>query len=303
MAIHASAVFASPAAIANVLATADELSPAERDALARVELMLSAGAPIPEELLTRLQELMPAAELHTPYGMTEALPLTDVSLDVIRAAREDAQAGVEGAGGGVCVGTPVEGAELGVLPLRADGSVSPKIVTSPGVTGEIVARAPHAKDHYDRLWITERASDETPGWHRTGDVGHFDARERLWYEGRLAHVITMSDGPVSSVAAEHAAQTVPGVGRAAVVGVGPAGSQSAVAVVETDPPASAPALASAELSERVRATVEFATGLPVSAVLVIPEHPTDIRHNSKIDRAELSDWAERALATGKLSTL
>ncbi|RKQ36594.1 alpha/beta fold hydrolase [Kocuria tytonis] len=303
MAIRATAVFASPAAIANVLATADELSPAERDALARVDLMLSAGAPIPEELLTRLQELMPAAQLHTPYGMTEALPLTDVSLDVIRAAREDTQRGVEGAGRGVCVGTPVEGAQLGVLPLRADGSVSSEIVTTPGVTGEIVARAPHAKDHYDRLWITERASDLTPGWHRTGDVGHFDARERLWYEGRLAHVITMSHGPVSSVAAEHAAQTVPGVGRVAVVGVGPTGSQSAVAVIETVPAASGPALADAELSERVRATVDMATGLPVSAVLVIPEQPTDIRHNSKIDRAELSDWAERALATGKLSAL
>ena len=196
-----------------------------------------------------------------------------------------------------------EGAELGVLPLRADGSVSPEIVTTPGVTGEIVARAPHAKDHYDRLWITERASDLTPGWHRTGDVGHFDARERLWYEGRLAHVITMSSGPVSSVAAEHAAQTVPGVGRVAVVGVGPTGSQSAVAVIETEPAASEPALADAELSERIRATVDFATGVPVSAVLVIPEQPTDIRHNSKIDRAELSDWAERALATGKLSAL
>ena len=61
--------------------------------------------------------------------------------------------------------------------------------------------------------------------------------------------------------------------------------------------------ADAGYPERVRATVEFATGLPVSAVLVIPEHPTDIRHNSKIDRAELSDWAERALATGKLSSL
>ena len=303
MAIGATAVFASPAAIANVLATADELSPAERDALARVDLMLSAGAPIPEELLARLQELMPAAELHTPYGMTEALPLTDVSLDVIRAAREDAQSGVEGAGRGVCVGTPVEGAQLAVLPLRADGSVSPDIVTTPGVTGEIVARAPHAKDHYDRLWITERASDLTPGWHRTGDVGHFDARERLWYEGRLAHVITMSDGPVSSVAAEHAAQTVPGVGRVAVVGVGPRGSQSPVAVIETVPPAAKPHVAPADLAERVRATIDFATGLAVSAVLVIPEQPTDIRHNSKIDRAELSDWAEQALATGKMSAL
>ena len=41
----------------------------------------------------------------------------------------------------------------------------------------------------------------------------------------------------------------------------------------------------------------------MSAVLVIPEQPTDIRHNSKIDRAELSDWAEQALATGKMSAL
>ena len=153
------------------------------------------------------------------------------------------------------------------------------------------------------MWITERASDLTPGWHRTGDVGHFDARERLWYEGRLAHVITMSDGPVSSVAAEHAAQTVPGVGRVAVVGVGPRGSQSPVAVIETVPPAAKPHVAPADLAERVRATIDFATGLAVSAVLVIPEQPTDIRHNSKIDRAELSDWAEQALATGKMSAL
>ena len=62
-------------------------------------------------------------------------------------------------------------------------------------------------------------------------------------------------------------------------------------------------MAPADLAERVRATIDFATGLAVSAVLVIPEQPTDIRHNSKIDRAELSDWAEQALATGKMSAL
>lgn len=302
-ALGATAVFASPAAIGNVLATAPELAPAQRDALARVELMLSAGAPIPEPLLEQLQRLMPAAELHTPYGMTEALPLTDVSLDVIRAAREDAQRGVVGAGNGVCVGTPVHGARLGVLPLAADGSPTDEISTEPGVTGEIVARAPHAKDHYDRLWLTERASDLTPGWHRTGDVGHFDARERLWVEGRLAHVITTAAGPVTSVAAEHAAQTVPAVDRAAVVGVGPRHAQTPVAVIETSPAATKPGLAPSELAEWIRATVEHATGLRLSAVLVIPEHPTDIRHNSKIDRAALSRWADNALSGGRIRSL
>jgi hypothetical protein len=34
-------------------------------------------------------------------------------------------------------------------------------------------------------------------------------------------------------------------------------------------------------------------------VLSVPRLPTDIRHNSKIDRARLSDWAERILAGGK----
>ena len=303
MAIDATAIFASPAAISNVLATADELAPAQRDALSRVNLMLSAGAPVPEALLERLQTLLPAAELHTPYGMTEALPLTDVSLDVIRAAREDAQMGFPGAGNGVCVGTPVHGAQLVVLPLDAAGDVTEEITTEPGVTGEIVARAPHAKDHYDRLWITERISDQTPGWHRTGDVGHFDAKERLWVEGRLAHVINTSRGPVTPVAAEHAAESVPGVGRTALVGVGPQGSQTTVAVIETDPAPQKPGLAPADLADRVRSTVEFATGIRPSAVMVIPEHPTDIRHNSKIDRAALSQWAERVLSGGKMSAL
>ena len=34
--------------------------------------------------------------------------------------------------------------------------------------------------------------------------------------------------------------------------------------------------------------------------LVVPELPTDIRHNSKIDRARLADWATRSLAGGRI---
>ena len=42
------------------------------------------------------------------------------------------------------------------------------------MTGEICVAAPHVKDRYDRLWVTEQASRRNPGWHRTGDVGHLD---------------------------------------------------------------------------------------------------------------------------------
>ncbi|GLB68497.1 alpha/beta fold hydrolase [Arthrobacter mangrovi] len=291
-AVQATAVFASPAALANVLATADGLRPEHRAALEKVELLLSAGAPIPEPLLSRVQHLVPAASLHTPYGMTEALPVTDISLPGIRAA---------GAGNGVCVGTPVVGARVAIARLDALGVPGDEPTTEPGTTGEILVSAPHVKDRYDRLWITQAHSASVPGWHRTGDVGHLDGDGRLWVEGRLAHVITASGGVITPVAAEQAAETNDGVRLAAVVGVGPAGAQVPAAVLETVPRTRRPGPAPQELTRQVRAAVARATGVELAAVLMLPELPTDIRHNSKIDRAKLAAWASRTLAGGRIS--
>lgn len=302
-AVDATVVFASPAALRNVLATKGSLGPAAHAALGRVELLLSAGAPVPEPLLAEVQRLLPRASLHTPYGMTEALPVTDVSLEEIRVAEADAAAGtMAGAGNGVCVGLPVHGAKVAVIPLAADGTApGSHPVTEAGVTGEILVSAPHVKDAYDRLWLTQRESIRTAGWHRTGDVGHFDTAGRLWVEGRLAHVVTAPGSVVTPVGAEQAIERLAGVGLAAVVGVGPAGTQAVVAVVETVPPARRAGPAATPLAGRVRTAARLA-GVSVSAVLAVPSQPTDIRHNAKIDRTRLSRWASRVLAGGRPGT-
>ncbi|GAA5226407.1 alpha/beta fold hydrolase [Paeniglutamicibacter antarcticus] len=289
-AVNATAVFASPAALANVLQTENALSEAQRTTLQGISLMLSAGAPIPEPLLGRVQDLVPAAKVHTPYGMTEALPVTDIDLESIRAA---------GKGNGVCVGTAVAGAKIAIAPLDSGGVPGSEPLTDTSKTGEILVRAPHVKDRYDRLWITEALSTSIPGWHRTGDVGHLDDTGRLWVEGRLTHVLSTPEGPMTPVAGEHAAESVQGAGRAALVGVGPAGNQVPVIVMETVPPARRAAPAQPELARRVRAALA-ATGITISAVLVIPEMPTDIRHNSKIDRSALALWATGTLAGGRI---
>ncbi|TLM72939.1 alpha/beta fold hydrolase [Pseudarthrobacter sp. NamB4] len=299
-AIDATVVFASPAALRNVIATRDELSGAGHQALEAVKLLLSAGAPVPEPLLAEVQRLLPRASLHTPYGMTEALPVTDISLEQIQAAEADAAAGtVPGAGNGVCVGTPVHGAQVAVVPLTADGTApGTHPVTEAGVTGEILVSAPHVKEAYDRLWLTQQESISLPGWHRTGDVGHFDAAGRLWVEGRLAHVVTAPSAAVTPVAAEQAIERLDSVRLAAIAGVGPAGTQAVVAVVETVPPVRKAGPAAPELAGRVRAAARGA-GVDVSAVLAVPAQPTDIRHNAKIDRTCLSRWATRVLAGGR----
>jgi acyl-coenzyme A synthetase/AMP-(fatty) acid ligase len=235
--------------------------------------------------------------------MTEALPVTDISLEQIRAAGADAAAGsMPGAGNGVCVGQPVHGAHVAVIPLAADGTApGNRPGTEPGITGEILVRAPHVKETYDRLWLTQQESARTAGWHRTGDVGHFDEAGRLWVEGRLAHVVTAPDGVVTPVGAEQAIERLDGVGAAAVVGVGPSGTQAVVAVVETVPPARRAGLAAPELAARVREAARNA-GINVSAVLVVSAQPTDIRHNAKIDRSRLSSWASAVLAGGRAGT-
>ena len=46
-------------------------------------------------------------------------------------------------------------------------------------------------------------------------------------------------------------------------------------------------------------TVRAGVDLPLAAVLVVPELPTDIRHNSKIDRSRLSVWADAVCAGRK----
>ncbi|MEQ4565847.1 alpha/beta fold hydrolase [Paenarthrobacter sp. CAP02] len=297
-AIDATVVFAAPAALRNVLATQDGISEAGQTALDGVQLLLSAGAPIPEPLLAEVQQLVPGASLHTPYGMTEALPVTDISLQQIQAA-EAGVGTVKGAGNGVCVGRPVHGARIAVLPLAEDGKASDSPPTlEAGVTGEVLVSAPHVKDSYDRLWLTQQKSASPAGWHRTGDVGHFDAEGRLWVEGRLQHVVTAPGKAVTPIGAEQAVERLDGVGLAAVAGVGPAGTQAIVAVVETVPKVRKAGPAAPHLAQRVRAAARE-VGVDVSAVLVVASQPTDIRHNAKIDRTRLSAWAARVLAGGR----
>ncbi|QIG39514.1 alpha/beta fold hydrolase [Microbacterium sp. 4R-513] len=284
-------VFLSPAAIMNVVATADGLTVEDRRALERVETFLSTGAPVGEPLLAAAAALMPQAVPHTPYGMTECLLVTDVTLAGIRAVTDAADRGV-------CVGTPIAANHVLIDPLDADGRPSGDPGATTGVLGEVVISAPHLKTSYDRLWLTDRAAvRDTPAegrWHRTGDIGHLDADGRLWIEGRLPHVIVAADGPIAPVGPEQQVEAVPEVRRAAVVGVGPRGTQQAVAIVETLPETSRPALAAAETASAVRASSD----LPLVAVLAVPRLPTDIRHNSKIDRTRLARWAERTLAGG-----
>jgi len=311
-AIDATMVFASPAALANVVRTADAPLPA----LARVRTIMSAGAPVPVRTLRAVSALAPAASLCTPYGMTEVLPVADIELaEIERSLRSvaapvghDGSDGHESPGRGVCVGHPVPGCHVLIAPLDLDPEHELTAVDTIGRTGEVMVRSPWMSAGYDGLWHTQRAARpldaEGREWHRSGDVGHLDHDGRLWIEGRSVHVIHTVDGPLTPVPLEVAVEAIDGVARAAAVGVGPRDIQQLVVVIE---PNEAPAggrlrrriearrdgLADLELTAVVR---DALAPLAVAAVCVRTALPVDIRHNAKIDRTALADWAADLLA-------
>jgi len=267
-------LWASPAALANVL---DTVPPHENADWRGIRLILSAGAPVPKSLLKRFAEMIPSASIRTPYGMTEALPLSEISLVEILNSSEDQ---------GVLVGKGLPGVDISIAPWNAPT----ELTTKPDVMGEIVVRAPHMKNSYDSLAFTERSSTKFLGWHRTGDVGHLDAGGSLWIEGRKSHVILTPLGVITPVPIEQRVESLGFVRQAACVGVGPEGGAVVVIVyIESELGSN---LSRLQREDQVRAVA----GAPISAVLRVKSLPTDIRHNAKLKREEIAQWANKKLA-------
>jgi acyl-coenzyme A synthetase/AMP-(fatty) acid ligase/pimeloyl-ACP methyl ester carboxylesterase len=283
-AVDGTFAWASPTALRAIVESGEHLDMHERRALDGLRSLLVAGAPVPLDLLERAGRLLPRAVLATPYGMTEALPLTEVTLAELREAH----------GHGVLVGRPLPGVDIDIAALDASGVPSVDPGCAPGTTGEVIVRCDWMRDRYDRRWATQHRADSPEGWHRTGDVGHLDDGGRLWVEGRLAHVLTCPDGPVTPVAAELAAQRAARTPLAALVGIGPAGVQVPVIVLLAPGPPLG--LADTDLTQRVRAAVRDETGVDVAAVLTMRELPVDVRHRSKVDRTRIGREAADFLA-------
>ena len=290
----ATRAFGSPALWNRVLRHAAERG----ETLPSVKRLLSAGAPVSPRTHEWARAVLPAgAELHTPYGATEALPVCTTGTNEILG--ETAARTREGAG--TCVGRPFPGVAVRVIAASDDpidridqvrdlpaGEVGEVIVSSGSVTREYVNRPEQTR----RAKIADPA---VPGgvWHRMGDVGYLDDSGRLWFCGRQAHVVQHAGGPVYPVRAEAVLNEHPSVHRTAVVGVGGRGSQAAVAV--------------AELEQGVKADYDTVRGellglagtrpasAAVSRVLFHRRLPTDVRHNTKIDRAALAIWAATML--------
>lgn len=262
-----------------------------------LQKVLMAGAPVSGELLERTRRLLAQdAQVFTPYGATESLPIVSIeSREVIGETWEKTQQGQ-----GTCVGRALPGMEIRVIqiadqPLAHINETTSLVAGEIGeiiVCGNVVTKSYDNNDDETRLAkIADPENDRF--WHRMGDTGYLDTQGRLWFCGRRAHRVCATDATLFSVCTEAIVNVHADVFRSALVGVSDVqskGNQRPALILEKTKDS---ALSDEELLDQVRM---LAAGSPltkdITLFLVHPSFPVDIRHNAKIFREKLSLWAE-----------
>jgi len=257
--------------------------------LPSVKKILMAGAPVPGNLLERTLAILPEdAEIHTPYGATESLPIASITAREILAETWDKTR----IGKGVCVGRVLPSIEIKIIRTTDDPIelLDESLVLEPYEVGEIIVRGPvvtRAYDNDDRENRLAKIRENDTFWHRMGDLGYFDDQARLWFCGRKGHRVVTKSNTMYTVCCEAIFNEHPEVFRSALVGVGRPGNQIPVLIVERHAGKTAtdiiPALQQIARENELTTMIEH--------FLVHPGFPVDIRHNAKIFREKLSVWA------------
>lgn len=263
--------------------------------LPSIRRILMAGAPVPPALMEQMRVIIPNGEIHTPYGATEALPVSSISADEV--LRDTA--GQTRLGAGTCVGQPLPGVEVRVV-AASDGvieSIDQTDALGVDAVGELIVKGPSVTRGYDKLPLADARSKiaDGPGhWHRMGDLGKIDAQGRLWFCGRMAERVVTSDGPLYTDCCEAIFNQHAKVYRSALIDSG--GGQPAI-VVEPEPGhfPSNHAARTKFCQELIDLAVVHPMTRKIKRFFFERSFPVDVRHNAKIHRLSLArKYAGRA---------
>jgi acyl-CoA synthetase (AMP-forming)/AMP-acid ligase II len=245
--------------------------------------VLCAGAPVPADLWEASASFLKGGKLHSPYGATEALPVSTVCADEIDA----------GSTSGACVGRPVAGIDVRIIPIsdHAVAALPPGGGLPPGSVGEIIVRGPVVTREYDALPKATAAAKipdtQSPGgvWHRMGDCGLIDGSGRLWFLGRKVERVESASGTLYTEPCEQVFRAHPRARRCALIGV----RSLPALVVETTPSSSKEAYQIA--AELAALGARHPHTAAIRTFFFMGQLPVDVRHNAKIHRLALATWA------------
>ncbi|MGF1717742.1 AMP-binding protein [Photobacterium chitinilyticum] len=292
--------------------------------LPSIRRVISAGAPATISSIARFSKMLnDGVEVLNSYGATESLPLTMIGSEQLLNTTD-----VTDSGGGICVGKPVDGADVAIIAITEDSIPAwDEALRLPANTvGEIVVKGPMVSSgYYRRASATEHAkildsytgtndagaSDTSPNKpsvrHRMGDLGYLDLHGQLWMCGRKAHRVEANrvdskydEHSYFSIPCERIFNTHPKVKRTALVSVEIKGETVPLLCVELEKGIK---LEQSELAinsfyDELKAIgAKHRQTAGIVDFLIHPDFPVDIRHNAKIFREKLAVWAQHKKGT------
>jgi acyl-CoA synthetase (AMP-forming)/AMP-acid ligase II len=160
--------------------------------MSTIKYVITGGAPISNQLISRCLSQFPAIDFEAIYGSTEAEP---ICLSDFKEIASSFKAPLKG----VFVGTPIEEIELKVLtfldrPIKGDEINSLKLAD--GQIGEVVVSGLHVNQNYyenHSAFKKHKIKGENGQiWHRTGDIGYLESGQ-IYLVGRDHRIYTSED--------------------------------------------------------------------------------------------------------------
>ena len=256
--------------------------------LASVKQVVMFGAPVRTEIHEMFRKILPAGDTYTPYGATECLPVSLISGSEVLAGKYKLSLD----GRGTCVGRAVPGVEIKIIEV-SDIPVSELKVVPEGDIGEIVVSGTQVtQGYFEMAEETAKAKIITNNklWHRMGDLGWLDSERNLWFLGRKAHRVETDDGRYYPLEIEAVLNQHTEIKRSALVGVGALGEKKLAVIIERKDQGLA--MSKTFLEELQQLCLKTASSQKVVGVYLHPGFPVDVRHNIKIDRIKLTEWAK-----------
>ena len=270
-----------------------EYCDARGETLPSVRRILCAGTAVPPALMKLLRKILPNAEIHSPYGATENLPVSDISAsEVLSATGTQTEQGK-----GTCTGKILPQNRVRIIPISDAPMDSFDNVPAlpPETPGEICVCGPTTThEYFNNAAATAAAkiTDRTDGsiWHRMGDVGYIDNDGKLWFLGRKAERLETAAGTLFTEACEPVFNTHPDVFRSALIGLGKRGNATPAIVVELRP--GTPKTRHGKIIEELKSLAQKSEHTrSVSRFFIHPKKfPVDVRHNAKIHRLTLKKF-------------
>ena len=256
--------------------------------LPTIRRILMAGAPVPTALMSKMRAIIPNGEIHTPYGATEALPVSSISAtEVLEQTAVRTQKGE-----GTCVGRPLPNVLVRIVE-PSDGPIATieEVVDLPaGSIGEIIVQGASVTRGYDYLPEADADSKIVDGaelWHRMGDMGWLDDSERLWFCGRKIERVMTEVGAMYTDCCEAVFNAHPRVYRSALIDLCQGRPAIVIEPEKSAFPESPDERMSFIKSLRVLGRKNKQT-VAIKDFFFEANFPVDVRHNAKIHRLSLA---------------